>query len=207
MIATLLVRRSRNVDTIFPATEVEMSQAHSRIELLKWLRSKSGHVVVLLASLLVGSPAWAQKIDVQFDASADFSKYKTFAIRNGTLNSRSPALNSELIKKQIEADIRRDLTARGLTETEQPDLNVVYHFGSQRKAELEAFPAGWRGWGTRWARVPYAEGTLVIDLRDTSVHSMVWRGIASEEKSDPAQIQKKLDDMVRKAIEKYPPKK
>ena len=55
--------------------------------------------------------------------------------------------------------------------------------------------------------MPYAEGALVIDLRDTGVHSMVWRGIASEEKSDPAQIQKKLDDMVRKAIEKYPPKK
>jgi hypothetical protein len=46
----------------------------------------------------------------------------------------------------------------------------------------------------------------VIDLRDTSVHSLVWRGIASEEKSDPAQIQKKLDGMVKKAIEKYPPK-
>jgi len=185
-----------------------VSQAHSRIEMPKGSRSKSGQTVVLLVSLLAGSIVWAQKIDVQFDSSVDFSKYKTFAIRNGTLNSRSPALNSELIKKQIEADIRRDLTARGLTETmRQPDLNVVYHFGSQRKAELETFPAGWRGWGTRWARVPYAEGTLVIDLRDTSVHSMVWRSIASEEKSDPAQIQKKLDDMVRKAIEKYPPKK
>jgi len=137
------------------------------------------------------SPGRIAQLDVQFDSSADFSKYKTFAIRNSTLNSRSPALNSELIKKQIEADIRRDLTARGLTETMgQFDLNVVYHFGSQREAELEAFPAGWRGWGTRWARVPYAEGTLVIDLHDTRVHSMVGRGIASEEKSDPAQIQK-----------------
>jgi hypothetical protein len=98
-------------------------------------------------SLLAGSAAWAQKIDVQFDSSADFSKYKTFAIRNGTLNSRNPALNSELTKKQIEADIRRDLTARGLTEAAdgRPDLNVVYHFGSQIKSELEAFPAGWRG--------------------------------------------------------------
>ena len=96
---------------------------------------------MLLVSLLAGSAAWAQKIDVQFDSSADFSKYKTFAIRNGTLNSRSAALNSELIKKQIEADIRRDLTARGLTETiGQPDLNVVYHFGSQRKPSLRPFP-------------------------------------------------------------------
>jgi hypothetical protein len=55
--------------------------------------------------------------------------------------------------------------------------------------------------------VPFAEGNLVIDLRDTSVRALVWRGIASEEKSDAAKIQGKLDDMVRKTLEKYPPKK
>ena len=65
-----------------------------------------------------------------------------------------------------------NLTARGLTvASDHPDLNVVYHFGSARKTEIEAYPAGW--WGTRFVRVPYAEGTLVIDLRDTSVHSLV----------------------------------
>ena len=101
------------------------------------------------------------------------------------------------------------VTARGLTEAtgDAADLNVFYHFGSQHKEEMEAFPAGWRGWGTRWARVPYAEGTLVIDLRDPVPHSLVWRGIASQEKSNAADIAKKLDDMVRKAIDKYPPKK
>jgi hypothetical protein len=54
--------------------------------------------------------------------------------------------------------------------------------------------------------VPYTEGTLVIDLRDPSTRSLVWRGIASEEKSDAAKIEGKLNDMVRKTIEKYPPK-
>ena len=44
----------------------------------------------------------------------DFSKYKTFAIREGQLNSGNPALNSPLVKKQIEADIQNDLTAKGL---------------------------------------------------------------------------------------------
>jgi hypothetical protein len=72
--------------------------------------------------------------------------------------------------------------------------------------ELEQYPAGWRGWGTRVVRVPYTEGTLVIDLRDATVHALVWRGIASEEKSDAAKIESKLDNMVKKAFEKYPPK-
>ena len=184
-----------------------MTLSWSRTEKLKSHRRILLQTAVLLGTLLAGSYAVAQKVTVQFDPSAAFSDYRTFKILNGTLNSRNPALNSELVKKQIEADIRRDLTARGLTEVQtQPDLNVVYHFGAARKTELESFPAGWRGWGTQWVRVPYAEGTLVIDLRYTGTHSLVWRGIASEEKSDPAKLAGKLDDMVKKALQKYPPK-
>ncbi len=157
--------------------------------------------------LLAAAGVYAQKITVEFDQAADFSRYKTFAIRDGQLNSKNPALNSELVKKRIDADIIRDLTARGLEMTTgRSDLNVRYHFGSVRKAELESYPAGWRGFGTRVVRVPYTEGTLVIDLRDPGTRSLVWRGIASEEKSDGTKIEGKLDDMVRKAIDKYPPK-
>jgi hypothetical protein len=138
---------------------------------------------VLVSILVAAAAAWAQKITIEFDQASDFSRYKTFAIRDGQLNSRNPALNSELVKKRIEADIVRDLTARGLeTTTGRSDLNVRYHFGSVRKAEIERYPAGWYGMGTRVVRVPYTEGTLVIDLRDPSTRSLVWRGIASEEK-------------------------
>ena len=157
--------------------------------------------------IFFAASAFAQKVTIEFDQSVDFSKYKTFAIRDGQLNSRNPALNSELVKKQINADIERDLTARGLDMVAGPsDLNVRYRFGSARKVEIEQYPAGWRGLGTQVVRVPYTEGTLVIDLRDASVHALVWRAIASEEKSDPTKIAAKLDSMVKKAFEKYPPK-
>jgi hypothetical protein len=162
---------------------------------------------VLLLILLAALGARAQKVTIEFDQAADFSKYKTFAIRSGQLNSRNPALNSELTKKRIDADIERGLAARGLVTVSGPsDLNVRYRLGSARRAELETFPAGWRGLGTRVVRVPYTEGTLVIDLRDSGTRSLVWRGIASEEKSDAIKIEGKLEDMVRKTLEKYPPK-
>jgi hypothetical protein len=162
---------------------------------------------VLLLILLAALGASAQKVTIEFDQAADFSKYKTFAIRSGQLNSRNPALNSELTKKRIDADIERGLTARGLVTVSGPsDLNVRYRLGSARRAELETFPAGWRGLGKRVVRVPYTEGTLVIDLRDSGTRSLVWRGIASEEKSDAIKIEGKLEDMVRKSLEKYPPK-
>jgi hypothetical protein len=161
-------------------------------------------VLILLAAM----SAFAQKITVEFDQAADFTKYKTFAIRDGQLNSKNPALNSELIKKQIEADIARDLTAKGLqmVASGPADLNVRYRFGSARKTEVDTYPAGWRGWGTRVVRRPYTEGTLVIDLRDPSTKSLVWRGIASEDKGDASKVQGKIDDMVKKSFDKYPPK-
>jgi hypothetical protein len=168
----------------------------------------SATIAFLVAGTLSCSAAFAQKVTVEFDQAADFANYKTFAIRGGKLNSRNPALNSDLVKKRIDGDIEHYLVARGLQRvTEGPDLNVVYTFGSSRKTELESYPAGWRGWGTRVVRVPYAEGTLVLDLRDPKTRSLVWRAIASEEKSDPTKIEGKLDDMVKKSLEKYPPKK
>lgn len=161
----------------------------------------------LIVSLLAAHGAFAQKVTVEFDQAATFGKYKTFAIRDGQLNSKNAALNSELVKKQIEADIVRGLTARGLTLVTGPsDLNIRFTFGSARKTEVEAYPAGWYGMGTRYVRVPYSEGTLVIDFRDPATRSLVWRAIANEEKSDPNKIEGKLDDMVKKSLEKYPPK-
>ena len=179
----------------------------------EWFRRAAPRMLQGLALLFLGllaSPgARAQKITMEFDQSIDFSKYKTFAIRDGQLSSGNPALNSPLVKKQIEADIQNDLTAKGLTMVTSgaADLNVRYTFGAARKTEIEAYPAGWYGFGTRYVRVPYAEGTLVIDLRDPTTRSLVWRAIAAEEKSDATKIQGKLDDMVKKSIEKYPPKK
>ena len=165
-------------------------------------------MIRVVFGFLIALSAFAQKITVEFDQAADFTKYKTFAIRAGQLNSPNPALNSELVKKQIENDIESNLTAKGLTKsTGASDLNVRYTLGTRRNVETEAYPAGWRGLGTRIVRVPYAQGTLVIDLRDPTTRSLVWRAIATDEKTDPTKLAGKIDDMVRKSIEKYPPKK
>lgn len=162
----------------------------------------------LALGLLVALGAFAQKIEIEADQAADFSKFKTFAIREGRLNSKNPSLNSDLIRKRLNADIQKYLEAKGLTfvPSGPSDLNVRYTLGAVRKTELETYPAGWRGWGTRVVRVPFTEGTLVIDLRDPTTRSLVWRAIAREEKGDAAKIEGKLDDMVKKSIDKYPPK-
>ena len=163
-------------------------------------------LTLLLAALAVG-PALAQKIDIEFDESAVFERYKTFHIVQGQINAKAAALNSDLTRRKIESEIRKRLTEKGLMEVEtKPDLNVRFTLGQARKTEVEAYPAGWRGLGTRRVRVAYTQGTLVINLRDPVRKELVWRSVAEEEKNDPMEIAKHLDDMVRKSIEKYPPK-
>lgn len=163
-----------------------------------------------LCWLVVALPllALGQKVDVEFDEAADFSQYRTFAIGEGRLNSRNPSLNSDLIRKQIASEIRARLIEKGLTEASRPhDLNVRYSLGTANRKEIDAYPAGWRGRGTRRVAVHYSEGTLVLDLRDTKKRELVWRAIAREEQRDPMKIRGHLDDMVKKSLDKYPPKR
>jgi Domain of unknown function (DUF4136) len=186
-----------------------VSKAFSRVRTrIQFKRAALHLIAALFLALLTAHGSFAQKISTEFDQSADFSKFKTFAIRDGQLNSRNPALNSDLAKKNIETEIERELTAKGLTMlTGASDLNVRYQFGAARRVETESYPAGWRGMRTRVARVLYSEGTLVIDLRDPTTRSLVWRCIATQDERDSTKMADKLDDMVKKSLAKYPPKK
>jgi hypothetical protein len=160
--------------------------------------------------LLAAFPALAlsQKVSTEFDETRDFSDYKSFAIVSGKLNSKNPSLNNELVQKKLEDEIRRRFTEKGLTEVpSRPDLNVRYSLGSGQRVEDDVYPAGWRGYGTRVVRCRFTEGTLILDLRDAKKHELVWRAISVEDNPDPLKIKDHLADMVRKSVEKYPPKK
>jgi len=162
----------------------------------------------VLIAVFLATSAFGQKVQVESDQAVNFNQFRTFAIRQAHLSSRNPSLNNELIRKRLNADIERYAGERGLVlqSSGRSDLNLIYTLGSARGTQTETYPAGWRGWGTRVVRVPYAEGTLVIDLRDPQSHSLVWRAIVRTDQSDASKIESKLDDMVKKAFTKYPPK-
>lgn len=159
--------------------------------------------ILLLAAL----PALAQKVTLEFDQGSDFTLFKTFYMNEGQLNAKSPVLNNDLIRKKIQDDIRKQLIAKGLTEVDAGprDLNVRFSLGSARRREVEVYPAGW--WGARRVVTGYTEGTLIIDLHETAKRSLVWRTVTVQDKAGPAQIESKLDDMVKKAFDRFPPKK
>ncbi len=142
------------------------------------------------------------KITAKSDRAADFSHYKTFAICYGELDT-----SGDVLKKQVEAAIAGSLTARGLLMVSgKSDLDVHYYITTADKTKFVNLP-DFRGRGTHLEPVSYAEGTLVIALVDSATGALVWRVIAVEKKNDTRSLDAKLDDLVRKALEKYPPKK
>jgi hypothetical protein len=165
----------------------------------------------LLAFALLCAPfaqlaVYADDVDVEFDESANFANYKTFRIGAGDVNAKAPALNNDLIKKNIENELRIRLTAKKLTEvTGQADLTVRYALGAAQRTDATAIPAGRLGRQRRIIRTKYTEGTLIVDLLAT--RELVFRAIVSEDEKDPAKIASKIDEMVKKAIDKFPPKK
>jgi hypothetical protein len=162
--------------------------------------------LLLTFALLCAPAAFAQDVDLEFDESANFTNYKTFRMGAGEVNAKAPALNNDIVKKNLESELRLRLTAKKLTEVTGPaDLTVRYTLGSAQRTEATAIPAGRLGRQRRIVRSRYTEGTLTIDL--VATRELVWRAIVTEDESDPAKIAKKLDEMVKKAIDKYPPKK
>jgi hypothetical protein len=132
----------------------------------------------------------SQKVEIQWDHDADFSQYRTFAIRQGFLNNRNPALNTDIMRRDIEDAIRKNLSSRGMKEVaETADLNVRFSLGR-----------------ANWMVARHGDGTLVIDLRDPQKRDLVWRGIAVGDRRGLSKIGRNLEGMVRKAIERHPPK-
>ena len=162
--------------------------------------------LLVLAAVCIPLALHAQNVDVEFDQSANFANYKTFRIGVGEIHAKAPALNNDLVKKNLENELRARLTAKKLTEvTGAADLTVRYTLGSAQRTESTAIPAGRVGRQTRVVRTKYTEGTLTIDLLAT--RELVWRAIVTDDQKDPAKVAHKLDQMVKKAIDKYPPKK
>lgn len=164
--------------------------------------------------LLLALPAivLAQKTSFDFDTTAIFSTYRTYAWKRGT-----PA-GDQFLDRRIVSAIASQLAAKGLTRNESnPDLYVQYHVGLGVHRSVSGFASGpggaysWRG-GLDSVDLQLNEmgvGTLVIDVVDATKEQLVWRGVGVQELDIDTKPQKR-DEAVGKAVDKilknYPPK-
>jgi len=155
------------------------------------------------------SIVWAAKVIVDYNHSVDFSPYKTYS----WLKVSADPLWTDRIKGAIEAELRaRDwtsvphggdasLSAFGATQT-QPKIETFY----------SDFGGGWywRGFGDGVATTNVETirvGTLVVDIFDTPMKKLLWRGYAEDTLSDkPEKNETKLEKAVKEMFKDFPPK-
>jgi len=146
-------------------------------------------------------PVAGDDLSVQVDPRADFSTFRTFALRNGKINSPRPELDNPLFVKKLGTTIRAALTAKGLKEAAtSPDLVVDYTLTGDDISI--GMPTPVRGVGPRPVR--FTEGTLVIDITKPGDTSPVWRGVYRDDESTGSKLMQKLPEDAKKLIARYP---
>jgi hypothetical protein len=177
-------------------------------------------LIAAAALVLVPALAIAQKVTFDFDKNADFTTFKTYAMKEGT------PVGQPLIDERIVGAIDAQMAAKGFKKDDSnPDVFVVYHVAFDKQKDISTFssgyaggygPYGW-GWGggmgmgTTSTQVrDILVGTLVVDMADAKNKKVVWRGMGTKEIDTNAKPDKR-DKSINKAVEKifknYPPKK
>ena len=178
-------------------------------------------VAVVMTALLVPVIALAQKTSYDFDKTADFASFKTYAMKDGT------PVGQPLIDQRIVAAIDTQLTAKGLKKSDaNPDVYVIYHVAFDKQKDISTFSSGYGGgygpygygWGGGWGGGmatttttvrDIVVGTLVVDMADAKKNQMVWRGMGVKEvntQANPEKRDKSINEALKKIFKNYPPK-
>jgi hypothetical protein len=174
-----------------------------------------------MIALLLPAVAFAQKVSYDYDKTANFASFKTYAHKDGT------KVGQPLIDERIVAAIDAQMAAKGFTKAESnPDVFVVYHVAFDKQKDISTFssgygggygPYGW-GWGGSWGGGMATSttqvrdiliGTLVVDLADAKKSQLAWRGMATKEvktQASPEKRDKSINDAMKKVFKNYPPK-
>ena len=162
-----------------------------------------------LAVMFVSLPAFAEKVETDYDHSVNFAHYHTYCW--GHVHSSDP-----LYEDRMRNAVDHVLQAKGWRAVpEGCDVTLTAVLIKKSQPEYTTFynrlGGGWRwhGWGTGMATTEVENipvGTLVVDIYDTSSEHLVWRGLASDQLSDkPEKDTKKLEKAVDKMFAKFPP--
>ena len=175
--------------------------------------------ILAIAFVLAPGLALAQKTSYDYDKSANFSAFKTYAFKDGT------KVGQPLIDDRIVAAIEAELAAKGFRKDDaNPDVFVVYHTTFDKQKDISTYRSGYGGgygaygwgWGGGWAGGTTTTqvrdilmGTLVIDIADAKKGQLAWRGMGVKEvnvQAKPEKRDKSINEATKKILKNYPPK-
>lgn len=162
------------------------------------------------AACLLAGVVSGQTVTYDFDRSADFSRFRSYAWAPGT-----PA-GDQLTDRRIVAAIESELASRGINPSggEAPDLLVSYYVSFDQELEVNGWAVGpYRVGALRSGSARVQEvllGTLAVQIVNAKTGAIVWRSMATKEidtKASPAKRDRNVRAAVEKLFKQYPARK
>jgi hypothetical protein len=174
------------------------------------------HILACLLACFVFTPATlAQKVKVEFDPEADFSSIRQYEWRSHPVFVKHPELKETYATgiQLVLEEGNTQLMKRGFqpADSAPPDIYVTFFLHGQgvTVTTVRADPGyGWYAppiWITETDN--RLDGTLVIDIVDARSSKLLWRAYCGDQIKDMRKRDKNITAAVRKAFERFPPKK
>jgi hypothetical protein len=165
--------------------------------------------------LIIAASCSTIKVSSDYDKTAGFPAYKTYAFTQEALNIGLDDLNKGRLLKAIETE----LSLKGFTKSDAPQVLIDVKIKGEQKQTATASTSGGygAGYGYRWGGGfstttinydSYTEGTLFVDMIDAAKKQLVWqgRGVKTIEPDASAdKREKNINYAVKQIFTKYPP--
>ncbi len=167
-------------------------------------------LAVLVVAFVASSLSMAQDVRTNYMPGTDFSKYHSYK----WVTIEGGIHPNQIVDAEIKQAVDAQLATKGLTKTDgdQADLYIGYQCAIDQEKQWNGFGMGG---GLRWGGMASAtsstinNGSLVVDMYDTSTKQLVWTGTAAKT-LDPSdnqdKNQKNLNKAAQKLFKNYPPK-
>lgn len=168
-----------------------------------------------LTLLFIAAACSSVRVDSDYDNKVDFSQYKTYAYQKSGIDK---AEISDLDKKRILRAIDAEMSKKGYSKSDSPDLLVNIFTKERERVDVDQYNAGW-GYGWGWGWNPYfwggrtyvstsTEGTLYIDLIDAKKKELIWQGKGTGYLThNREKKEERTNEFVSKILSQFPPEK
>ncbi len=179
--------------------------------------------LTLLVLTLLLTVSVKGQVNSDFDKSTDFSKYKTYSFAGWQKDSDK--LLNDFDKKRITDALISEFQIRGLNYVESGgDAAITLYLVLKSKTDVTAYTNynGGMGYSGRWGysrgygmnsattsvdTYDYLEGTLIVDMYDTTDKNLIWQGdITAVVQEKTAKREKTIPKKMKKLMKKFPVK-
>lgn len=165
-----------------------------------------------LLLLLILTSCSTVRVAADYDKEANFNQYRSFAFYKPGVDK---VKISDLDKRRILRAIENEMTNKGMTLSENPDLLISFFTKERERVDIynNNFGYGWY-WNPYWYGGYYgqsvsrtSEGTLFIDVIDAKTNNLIWQGMGTADLvlENMDKKEQRIREIVGKILEKYPP--